>query len=189
MLGRIDEAATLAEEELAWAQIWGTPRFIGMALRGRAHTGGNPEQITGLQSSVAALENTPARLELARALGDLGSTLRRQNQRVAARDPLRRALDLARRCRADALADHLRGELRAAGAKPRRDRPHGKDSLTASEARIAEMAATGMTNHHRSRKRSSLPRDLEKHLTSVYSKLDISSRHQLAGALMPIPLV
>jgi len=182
-LRRIAEARAIAEEELEWAESWGTPRFIGMALRGLAHSRASAERITGLEASVAMLQRTPACLELARALGDLGSALRRANQRVAAREPLRQALDLARRCRADALADQLRGELRAAGAKPRRDLLTGKDSLTASEARIAQMAATGMTNPQIAQTIFLTPGTVEKHLTSVYSKLDISSRHQLAAAL------
>ena len=182
-LRRIPEAREVAEEELAWAESWGTPRFIGMALRGLARSRESTERITGLQASVAVLQPAPARLELARALGDLGSALRRDNQRVAAREPLRQALDLARRCRADALADQLRGELRAAGAKPRRDLLTGKDSLTASEARIAQMAATGMTNPQIAQTIFLTPGTVEKHLTSVYSKLDISSRHQLTAAL------
>jgi DNA-binding CsgD family transcriptional regulator len=182
-LGRIAEAREIAEEELAWAESWGTPRFIGMTLRGLAHASESGERIAGLEAAVTVLEPTPARLELARALGDLGSALRRDNQRVAAREPLRRALDLARRCRADTLADRLRGELRAAGAKPRRDLLTGRDSLTASEARIAQMAATGMTNPQIAQAIFLTPGTVEKHLTSVYSKLDISSRHQLAAAL------
>jgi DNA-binding CsgD family transcriptional regulator len=182
-LGRIAHARQIAEEELAWAESWGTPRFIGMALRGRAHALESGERIPALRAAVAVLERTPACLELARALGDLGSALRRDNQRVAAREPLRRALDLARRCRADALADQLRDELRAAGAKPRRDVLTGRDSLTASEARVAQMAATGMTNPQIAQAIFLTPGTVEKHLTSVYSKLGISSRHQLAAAL------
>jgi DNA-binding CsgD family transcriptional regulator len=182
-LGRIVEAHQIADDELAWAESWGMARFIGMALRARAHALESGERIPALQAAVAVLEHTPARLELARAFGDLGSALRRDNQRVAAREPLRRALDLARRCRADELADQLRGELRAAGAKPRRDLLIGRDSLTASEARIAQMAATGMTNSQIAQAIFLTPGTVEKHLTNVYSKLGISSRHELAAAL------
>ena len=48
-LGRIAEAREVAEEELAWAESWGTPRFIGMALRGLAHSRASTERITGLK--------------------------------------------------------------------------------------------------------------------------------------------
>jgi ATP/maltotriose-dependent transcriptional regulator MalT len=182
-VGRSEEARALADEELRWAERWGSPRFIGMALRARSHTVADAERIDELQAAVAALERAPARLELARALGDLGSALRRLNQRSASREPLRRALDLARRCRADAFAEHLRGELRAAGARPRRELLTGRDSLTASEARIAEMAATGMTNAQIAQAIFVTPATVEKHLTSVYSKLGVPSRRGLAAAL------
>jgi DNA-binding CsgD family transcriptional regulator len=182
-LGRIAEARELAEDELAWAERWGTPRFIGMALRARCHAVESGERIDELKAAVAVLERATASLELARALGDLGSALRRDNHRVAAREPLRRALDLARRCRADTLTDQLRGELHTAGAKPRRDVLKGRDALTASETRIAEMAAAGMTNPQIAQAIFLAPGTVEKHLTSVYSKLGITSRHHLAAAL------
>lgn len=186
-LGRLGEARSAAAEELAWARRWGAPRFVGMALRAQASTVDDTERVPVLQAAVTVLEGTPARLELARALGDLGSALRRSNQRLAARDPLRRSLDLARRCRADALADHLHGELRAAGAKPRRDRLTGTDSLTASEGRIAGMAAAGMTNPQIAQALFLTPGTVEKHLTSIYAKLGISSRHRLPAALATDP--
>ena len=181
--GRIEDARRVADEELAWAETWGAPRFMGIALRGSANALDYAERIQTLQQSVALLDKTAARLELARALGDLGSVLRRNNQRGAAREPLRQALDLAQRCRADDLTQQLRGELRAAGAKPWRDVLTGKDSLTASETRIAEMAATGMTNSQIGQAIFVTPGTVEKHLTSVYSKLNISSRQALAAAL------
>ena len=45
------------------------------------------------------------------------------------------------------------------------------------------MAATGMTNPQIAQTIFLTPGTVEKHLTSVYSKLDISSRQQLAAAL------
>jgi DNA-binding CsgD family transcriptional regulator len=186
-LGRFDEARKVADEELAWAESWGAPRFVGMALRGRAQTVADTDRVETLQSAVDILVRTRAKLELARALGDLGSTLRRQNQRAASREPLRRGLDLARHCRADLLAEQLRGELRAAGARPRREVLTGTDSLTASESRIAEMAAAGMTNLQIGQSLFLTPGTVEKHLTNVYAKLGIQSRHQLVSALRSDP--
>jgi DNA-binding NarL/FixJ family response regulator len=63
-----------------------------------------------------------------------------------AREPLRRALDLAERCGASALGARVSQELRAAGARPRRNRLHGAQALTPSERRIAQLAAGGLTN-------------------------------------------
>jgi DNA-binding CsgD family transcriptional regulator len=45
------------------------------------------------------------------------------------------------------------------------------------------MAATDMTNPQIAQAIFLTPGTVEKHLTSVYSKLGISSRHQLAAAL------
>ena len=182
-LGRLDEARQVADEELAWAESWRAPRHIGLALRSRAHSLNGAERLHELQQAVSILEQTPAQLELARALADLGRTLGRDHQRVAARIPLRSALDLAQRCRADALAAQLRDDLHAAGAKPRRDASSGRDSLTASETRIAEMAAAGMTNTQIAQALFVTPGTVEKHLTSVYAKLGISSRRHLAATL------
>src|SRR4051794_40977391 len=68
------------DEMLTQAEAWGTPRAIGMAL----HAAGR------LEEAVATLEHSPARVEYAHALVDLGAGLRRANQRAAAREPLRR---------------------------------------------------------------------------------------------------
>jgi DNA-binding CsgD family transcriptional regulator len=44
------------------------------------------------------------------------------------------------------LAGLVRDELAALGTRPRRNAISGRDALTASEARVAWMAADGMTN-------------------------------------------
>ena len=62
------------------------------------------------------LAGSSARLEQARALTDLGAALRRANRRAEARDPLRRALDLAVHCHAAPLADRARQELARGGS-------------------------------------------------------------------------
>ena len=73
-----------------------------------------------LQEAVDVLEGSPARLELAKALAALGAALRRARRRRDAREPLRRALELASACcGAGALAEHVRTELYATGARPR----------------------------------------------------------------------
>ena len=76
--------------------------------------------IAGLGRAVELLAASPARLEHARALADLGAAQRRANRRTEARETLRSALDMARRCGATALAERAHGELLATGARPRR---------------------------------------------------------------------
>ena len=69
------------------------------------------------EAAVDVLKRSPAALEHARALTDLGAALRRANRRSEARTVLEEALDLAERGGARALAERARTELRAAGGR------------------------------------------------------------------------
>jgi hypothetical protein len=71
----------------------------------------------------------------------LGVALRHARRPTDARDPLRRALELADVCRAPTLAEQARSELYAAGGRPRTTALTGVESLTPSERRIADLAA------------------------------------------------
>jgi DNA-binding NarL/FixJ family response regulator len=55
--------------------------------------------------------------------------------------------------------------------------------LTASELRVARLAADGMTNREIAQALFLTEKTIEVHLTSSYRKLDIGSRTQLARAL------
>ena len=122
-------------------------------------------------------------LELARSLTEQGAALRRMGHRSDAVQTLRRALDLASRCGALVLAQRAREELVVAGARPRRERVRGVDSLTASELRVARMATTGMTNRDIAEALFVTIRTVTTHLGHVYQKLDVSGRGQLAEAI------
>jgi len=94
-----------------------------------------------------ALADSPARLEHARALVDLGALLRRGNSsRTEARKLLREGIELAHRCGAVALVQRAIDELAATGAHPRTILLSGADALTASERRVAHMAAEDLSN-------------------------------------------
>ena len=100
-----------------------------------------------------------------------------------AREPLRRALELAESCGASALRDHVRAELHAAGARPRSTALSGVESLTASERRVAGLAADGGTNRDIAQALFVTPKTVEVHLSNAYRKLGVRSRRELAGAL------
>jgi DNA-binding CsgD family transcriptional regulator len=181
--GEPDEVERLLDRELDAAHEWGTPRGIGVALRaaGLVEQGDRRTQL--LQQAVEALAPSPARLELARALVDLGATLRRANHRRAAREPLREALKIAHPCGATVIEQAAREELAATGAKPRRVMLSGVESLTPSELRVAGMAAQGLENRQIAQELFVSVKTAETHLGHVYRKLDISSRKQLPDAL------
>jgi DNA-binding NarL/FixJ family response regulator len=128
------------------------------------------------------LERSTAKLERAKALHALGSTLRRAGRPADAREPLRRALELADAAGAAGLADEVRTEPYATGVRPRTTALSGVESLTASEARVAALAADGHTNRDIAQSLYVTPKTVEVHLSNTYRKLGIRSRRELEGA-------
>ena len=59
----------------------------------------------------------------------------------------------------------------------------GVEALTASERRIAELAADGLTNREIAQTLFVTTRTVEGHLTNVFNKLDVKTRTGLAAAL------
>ena len=104
-LGQRQHACQLADAELTDVRVFGAPRSLGIALRTAGLARGGQEGLALLRESVAALDDSPALLERARSMAELGAALRRDGQRAAARDPLARALGLAARCGARPLAN------------------------------------------------------------------------------------
>ena len=145
-LGRDDEARELAATELELARRWGAPPPIGAALRALALVGQPGEREAWLREAIDVLAGSSAQLEHAKALADLGAAMRRQNARAEARELLRESLELAHRCGAAPLAQRASEELAATGARPRKLVQIGLDSLTASERRVAELAAGDLSN-------------------------------------------
>ncbi len=125
------------------------------------------------------LDGSPARLARAEALADLGAALRRDRRRADARPPLREALELARRCGAVGLARTAFDELAATGERVRAYTPIGVESLTPSQRRVAELAATGMTNREIAQSLFLTVKTIESHLAAAYDKLGIRSRQEL----------
>jgi DNA-binding CsgD family transcriptional regulator/Flp pilus assembly protein TadD len=181
-LGRRDEALARARAELDAARAWGAPGVVGHALRVLGTLEGD---LGRLEEAVDVLDGSPARLDLAKALAALGAALRRERRPTEAREPLRRALELAAACDAPGLAEQVRTELYATGARPRSDAVAGAAALTASERRVAALAADGATNRDIAQTLFVTPKTVEVHLSNAYRKLGIRSRRELAGALTP----
>jgi DNA-binding CsgD family transcriptional regulator len=181
--GDDQRARQLCAEEIELARRWGAGRALGVGLRAAGLVEGGQPGIMLLRQAIGILRGTPAPLELARALIDLGSALRRGSFRAQARELLREGLDIAHGRGGVALADRARGELVIAGGRPRRDARRGLDALTPSELRVAQMAAAGQTNRQIAQALFVTLRTIENHLTSSYGKLGISSRPELRAAL------
>ncbi len=182
-----EEALGLAEEDLRLARESGLARPIGIALRtlgivhGRAAPG-----IESLRESVTVLDGGPSRLEHARSLVALGGALRRGNQPREARSLLSAGLDLAVVCGAERLSENAQQELLAAGGWRRRREEQGVESLTASELRVAKLAAAGLSNVEIAQSLFVSVKTVETHLAHVYGKVGLAgtgSRWRLAGML------
>jgi DNA-binding CsgD family transcriptional regulator len=180
-LGDHEEARLVADSEVERARVFGAPRPLGIALRaaGMARADG----IALLSEAVAVLGRSTARLEHARALVELGATLRRSGRAADAREPLREGLAGARACGALPLAERAYEELTTTGARPRKIVRAGAEALTSSERRVARMAADGMPNKEIAQALFVTVRTVEAHLHHAYQKLGISSRRELAEAL------
>ena len=182
-LGRRSEAQTLAADEVQRAQAFGAPRAIGIALRAQALVGPQSQRSQGLAAALSVLADSPARLERARVLIDLGATLRAAGQRTAARGPLLDGLTRATRCGARTLERQGPDQVAAIGVRPRGIDGAGPDSLTASELRVAELAAKGGTNREIAQTLFVTEKTVETHLGRAFRKLDITSRRQLPDVL------
>jgi DNA-binding CsgD family transcriptional regulator len=183
LLGKDARATELADEELARARRFGAPRALGIALRVAGACHGGKRGLGMLEESVEVLDGSPATLERATSLCELGAALRRARRRVDSRPHLRQAVALAHRCGAQPLAERARTELVAAGARPRRVALSGIESLTASELRVCQLAARGMSNAEIAQALFVTRRTVETHLGNAYRKLEIASRAELASAL------
>ena len=174
--GDVSRAAEETDAALAWARTWDTPGYIGQALTvsGLIH-----DDVSQLREAVEHLERSPARRELAVSLVELGAALRRHGERSAAREPLRRAIDIAASGGLVAIEERAREELRVTGARLRRAEATGLAALTPSERRIAELAAGGATNAEIAQGLFVTVKTVEMHLGNAYRKLGISSRRQL----------
>lgn len=178
------KAREIAEAAMVGARRWGAPATLANAMRAEAAALGGREGIGRLEEALAILDGSPRDLERIRVLVDLGEAIRRDGRRADAREPLRRGLALARKCGAARIAKRAHEELQATGERVRRYTPIGVESLTPSERRVAELAASGMTNRQIAQSLFVTVKTVEAHLSAAYDKLDIGSRRELPEALV-----
>jgi DNA-binding CsgD family transcriptional regulator len=116
--------------------------------------------------------------ELGRTLLLEGRLRRRANQKRAAADALRQALELFEQLGAPTWFEQAGAELARVGLR------HGSpDGLTATELQIAQLAAAGLTNREVANAAFVSPKTVEANLARAYRKLGIHSRAEL-GARM-----
>ena len=179
--GEHARARDLAEEELALAHQWGTPRTIGVALQA---IGQIEDDATRIEEAVTMLEPLPSRLALLHALVSQGAQHARSDRPADARRSFTRAHAEATRFGMTALAERALTGLVAAGGRPRRSAV-GPAALTPAERRVAQMVAGGLRNREVAEALFLTEKAVERHLSAVYRKLGVRSRTQLPAALRP----
>ena len=182
--GRTGVARAALDEYERWATTsaaaWATP--VLAACRGLLATGA---EATSLFEAAAAGVAAARPFDRGRIHLLHGEHLRRERRRIDARAALRQALDAFERLGARPWAERARAELRASGETARRRDPSTVDQLTAQELQVADLVSQGLSNKEVAAQLFLSPRTIEAHLRSVYAKLGITSRTQLAR----IPLV
>jgi DNA-binding CsgD family transcriptional regulator len=181
--GKRGEAAALAAAHLEAARTWGAPAYHARALLTQAAISPVSSRRRFIEEALELLEGRQANLELAQARIELGAVLRRERQGKHARDELIKGADLAYHCGAGALAERAHAELVAAGARPRRKAFSGLESLTPSERRVAELAATEMTTRQIAHALTVSMKTVAGQLSAVYHKLNVHDRRALADVL------
>ncbi|HEX6021012.1 MAG TPA: LuxR C-terminal-related transcriptional regulator, partial [Solirubrobacter sp.] len=175
-------AIELAAEELDRARDWGAAGTVARSLRVLGTLEG-PEGLERLEEAVEITGQAPTRLELAKSLAALGVARRRAGRPDYAREPLARAHELAEVCGAERLLASIRTEMLAVGADPMAASPRGVKALTATERRVAALAAAGRAEREIAQELFVTPRMIEVKLGSALRKLGAGSPGELAVAL------
>ncbi len=137
-----------------------------------------------LETALAALDEldlaaaSKLPFELAWALLVKGRLQRRLKQRASAAKTLGQALEIFEHLGAPSWVEQARSEL--ARAAPRR---RSTTDLTATELRVAKLAAEGLTNREVAQVAFMSPKTVEANLGRVYRKLGIRSRAELGSRM------
>jgi DNA-binding CsgD family transcriptional regulator len=178
-LGRFDEAEAILDRYHARAKRTGRVSALAIAMRCRGLVNAarvqRKDAIGAYEASLRFHEEAPMPFEQARTLFCLGMEQRRGKQKRSARRSLGEARELFRALGAESWVvktdieiAHIGGRAPSAGA------------LTASEKRVARLAAEGLTTKEIAARLFVSTKTVEGHLSNIYAKLAIRSRTELA---------
>lgn len=184
-VGRAEALITPFEDR---AQVLGRSWALGSASRCRGLALASRRDLTGaIEAFDRSLEHhrdLGQPLELGRTYLARGTVLRRGKKWAPARESLNRAMKIFDRLGASIWADRAGAELARIGG-----RTPGPSALTETEARVAELVATGLTNREVASRLFVSISTVESNLRRVYRKLGVRSRaelsHRLGGARLP----
>jgi DNA-binding CsgD family transcriptional regulator len=170
VLGEFEERAQVSR--LPWSQAT-SARCRGLLHAARGDLDAAEHSLAG---ALHEHERLSMPFERARTLLALGLLQRRKNERRRAHETLEQALAIFEELGAPLWAERTRRELRPVGG-----RPTDRDALTPAEQRVAELAASGLTNREVAAMLFISPKTVEATLARVYRKLKIRSRAELGA--------
>ena len=182
MTGDRKGAARLIEGLVEAGRRVDSPLALVIGLRGKALLESARGRHVAALAAVAEAERVSATMaipsEHGRTMLAKGVILRRTRRKQAASEALAAARAIFDQAGMRLWVGKADSELARVGL-----RRAGRSELTETERRIAELAATGLTNREVAAEAFVSPRTVEDVLSRVYSKLDIRSRAEL-GAWM-----
>jgi DNA-binding CsgD family transcriptional regulator len=170
-----DELLASLRDEASRGHRWAAPaaeRCVALLLTAR---GDLDAAVVAAESSAESFEAIGFPLDRARAFFAAGEALRRSGKRTLAAERIEAAKEIFEQLGAALWVERAETELRRARPRPRRDR-----ELTSAERRVAALVASGLKNREVAAQLFTTEATVEKHLTSVYRKLDVRSRTDLA---------
>ena len=179
-VGRLDDAEELVGRlerngrrlDRAWMMAAGARcRSLLLAARGEVASAS-----ASARTALTYHDRVPMPFERARTLLVAGQLQRRERRREPAAANLREALSTFESLGCVHWADRARAELDRVTVA----RTSDVGQLTESERRVAELAASGLTNREIAAKLFISPKTVEVNLSRVYRKLGIRSRAELA---------
>lgn len=181
-LGRLESAEKLVSALLRngerlqrdWMLAVGG-RGRGMLLAARGDTSGAVEAV---EQAMVAHDRLAMPFERARTQLVLGQLLRRKRLKDASAVTFHDALQTFEQLETPLWVDRARAELGRVNVGARR-----KVALSPSELRVAELAASGMTNRNIAAAMFISPKTVESNLSRIYAKLGIHSRAELGNRI------
>jgi DNA-binding CsgD family transcriptional regulator len=181
--GEVERAAGALELLSRTARAGGTDWGLGVEARSRALLSDGDAAEGLYREAIERLQRTRLRVDLARAQLVYGEWLRRERRRLDAREHLRTALEMFRHMDMEGFAGRAERELAATGERARKRTVETREQLTAQEAQVARLARDGLSNAAIGERLFISQHTVAYHLRKVFTKLDITSRHQLGRAL------
>jgi DNA-binding CsgD family transcriptional regulator len=153
-------------------------RCSALVAGGRGHS---ETAFASIETALSEHERLPMPFELGRTLLVRGELERRAKRKADAKASLERTLEIFEGLGARLWSKRAQEELARVGL-----RASAVSGLTETESRVAELAASGLTNREVAAKLYISPKTVEANLARVYRKLGIHSRAELGARLASV---